>query len=221
MRANTIKTNLIKAGLAASMFLLASGVALADSTVTLTAAPTTTTLPDGQTVPMWGYTCGDSLTPTPIASVNATCTAANGTAQTAGVWQPPVITVPSGGSLTITLNNNLSFSAGTGTNSVPTSLVIVGQLGGGLGAAPSRMPSPVHAPQGTTWPGTLGTTNPGDPVFTPPAQADRVRSFATEVAAGSSASLTWTAVNLRPGTYLIQSGTQPSIQGRWVCTACW
>ncbi|HUX90498.1 MAG TPA: choice-of-anchor Q domain-containing protein [Gallionellaceae bacterium] len=206
MRANTIKMNLIKAGLTASILLLASGVSLADSAVTLTAAPTTTTLPDGQTVPMWGYSCG-------AVSAGVSCTAANGVAQAGGVWQPPLITVPSGEALTITLNNNLSFTAGTGTNSVPTSLVIVGQLGGGLGAAPARMPSPAHVPQGTTWPGTLGTTNPGDPVFTPPTQADRVRSFATEVAAGSSANLTWTAVNLRPGTYLIQSGTQPSIQG--------
>ena len=206
MRANTIKMNLIKAGFAASILLLANSVALADSAVTLTAAPATATLPDGQTVPMWGYACG-------TVSTGVSCTAANGAAQTVGAWQPPLITVPSGEALTITLNNNLSFTAGTGTNMVPTSLVIVGQLGGGLGAAPARMPSPLHAAQGTTWPGTLGTTNPGDPVFTPPAQADRVRSFATEVAAGSSANLTWTAVNLRPGTYLIQSGTQPSIQG--------
>lgn len=210
MRANTIMTNLIKAGFAASILLLSSGVALADSAVTLTAAPTTTTLPDGQTVPMWGYACG-------TVSAGVSCTAANGTAQTPGIWQPPVITVPSGQSLTISLQNNLSFPECafpcTSTNNLPTSLVIVGQLGGGLGAAPARMPSPLHAPQGTTWPGTLGTTNPGDPVFTPPAQADRVRSFATEVAAGSSTDLTWTAANLRPGTYLIQSGTQPSIQG--------
>ncbi|HZV54355.1 MAG TPA: hypothetical protein VFF82_05380, partial [Rhodocyclaceae bacterium] len=96
---------------------------------------------------------------------------------------------------------------------MPTSLVIVGQLGGGLGVAPARMPSPTHTVQGTTWPGTPGTTNPGDPVFTPPAQLPRVRSFATEVtAAGSSASLVWSGANLRPGTYLIHSGTQPSIQ---------
>src|SRR6266567_4120076 len=106
-------------------------------------------------------------------------------------------------------------------------------MGGGLGAAPSRTPSPVHAPQGTTWPGTLGPSNAtctgqGVPnscctgagtgtcdttnaVFTPPTQADRVRSFGTEVAEGASAQLVWNS--LRPGTYLIESGTQPSIQG--------
>lgn len=207
MSANIFKTKLIRTVLASSIFLLASGVALADSVVTLTAAPTTTTLPDGQTVPMWGYACGS------VSGNGVSCTAANGTAQTGSAWQPPLITVPSGQALTITLKNNLSFATGSGSNTVPTSLVIVGQLGGGLGAAPARMPSPLHAAQGTTWPGTLGTTNPGDPVFTPPAQADRVRSFATEVAAGASANLVWKANNLRPGTYLIQSGTQPSIQG--------
>lgn len=207
MRANTMKSSLIKLGLAASMLLLGSGVSLAD-TVNLTAAPTQAVLPDGQTVPMWGYSCGAV-----VSGSTATCAASN--PNSGANWSPVVITIPSGTSLTINLTNNLSFSTNPPTNStfnnVPTSLVIVGQLGGGLGVAPARMPSPVHAPQGTTWPGTLGTTNPGDPVFTPPAQADRVRSFATEVAAGAATPLTWN--NLRPGTYLIQSGTQPSIQG--------
>jgi hypothetical protein len=99
---------------------------------------------------------------------------------------------------------------------VPTSLVIVGQVGGGLGDVTQRttMPSPTHAPQGTTWPGTPGTTNDGDTVFTPPHQPDRVRSFATEVNVSDGSAgkgLIWSA--LRPGTYLIESGTEPSIQG--------
>ncbi len=38
-----------------------------------------------------------------------------------------------------------------------------------------------------------------------------MQSFATEVAPGATAALTWNA--LRPGTYLIESGTHPSIQG--------
>jgi hypothetical protein len=207
MSSSVLKTTLLKSGVAACVLLLASGVAMAQSVVTLTATPTSIVLPDGQTVPMWGYVCGAS------SGTGVTCTAPNGTAQVSGTWQPPLITVPSSQSLTITLNNALSFTAGSATNSIPTSLVIVGQLGGGLGQAPVRMPSPTHAPQGTTWPGTPGTTNAGDPVFTPPLQADRVRSFATEVPAGGNAALVWSAVNLRPGTYLIQSGTQPSIQG--------
>src|SRR5512139_2256330 len=203
MKANVFKSCLVRLGIASSVLLLVSGGSLAD-TVNLTAAPTQAVLQDGQTLPMWGYSCGDV-----VAGSTATCAASN---PNAGVnWSPVVITIPSGTPLTINLTNSLSFTTSSGSNTVPTSLVIVGQLGGGLGAAPTRAPSPTHAPQGTTWPGTQGTTNPGDPVFVPPAQAARVRSFGTEVAAGSSQALTWNS--LRPGTYLIESGTQPSIQG--------
>jgi hypothetical protein len=280
----------IRAGLAALALSAAAGPALAQSTVALTASPQTALLPDGQSVPMWGYVCG--------ATTGATCTATNGGPQSATAWQPPLIRVPAG-SLTITLTNALNF--GAGDQAVPTSIVIDGQIGGGLGDTPARMPSPVHAPQGTTWPGTLGGIDPattsvavttggagytsppsvtivggsgsgaaaiakvsggavtsivitspgsgykatdvltvavgappctasstcvqatatidptllaatdGSATFVPPAQADRVRSFGTEAAAGGSpATLTWN--NLRPGTYLIHSGTQPSIQ---------
>jgi len=51
------------------------------------------------------------------------------------------------------LTNSLSFNIGTtaNTNTVPTSLVIVGQLGGGLGGG-KFVDSPVHSPQGVTWP---------------------------------------------------------------------
>ena len=222
----------------------------------------------------------------------------NGSPQTGATWQPPLIRVPANTPLTINLVNQLTF---TGAD-IPTSLVIVGQLGGGLGTDRATMPSPVHAPQGTTWPGTLGGIDPataaisvsgggagyvlppavsinggggsgatavatiangmvtgvnvtsvgsgytstptvtidpppctingttciratatmnvailqssdGSATFVPPPQADRVRSFATEVKVADGAtgkSLTWS--NLRPGTYLIHSGTQPSIQ---------
>jgi hypothetical protein len=189
-------------GLVSSVLLLVSGGSLAD-TVNLTAAPTQAVLQDGQTVPMWGYSCGAI-----VGGSTATCSASN---PNAGVnWSPVVITIPSGTPLTINLTNNLSFP---NSNTVPTSLVIVGQLGGGLGSDRTTMPSPTHAPQGTTWPGTQGTPGAcGDEgTFCPPAQADRVKSMATEVTAGSTTALTWN--NLRPGTYLIESGTQPSIQG--------
>ena len=216
MRYTTFKASLLKSAFAVSTLLLVNGMAMADSAITLTAAPTSTTLPDGQTVHMWGYSCG--------AVTNATCTAANGAAQTGG-WQPPLLTVPAGGQLTITLINNLTF----GANNIPTSLVIVGQLGGGLGDKTQRatMPSPAHAAQGTAWPGTRGPADTSscsspDPMapglagtFCPPGQADRVRSFATEVNVSDGAAgkvlPPWT--NLRPGTYLIESGTEPSIQG--------
>ncbi|HSS23446.1 MAG TPA: hypothetical protein VLL82_03340, partial [Mycobacterium sp.] len=226
MRSNMLKAALIKSGLAASVLLLASGASFGQ--VNLTAGPTTLTLPDGNVVPMWGYSCG-----TLVSAATATCRALNpasvtavATATTAatGTWSPVVITVPysesapgvSTTSLTINLINNLTFPAGTGTNTVPTSLVIVGQLGGGLGTAPTRTPSPGHASQSVTW-----STVSAAPLFTPPTQGDRVQSFATEVVAAgvtavapqvaSGSALTWNA--LRPGTYLIESGTHPSIQG--------
>ena len=217
-------------------------------------------------------------------------------------WAPPVIRVPVGTPLTINLVNKLSFITPTSQqNNVPTSLVIVGQLGGGLGDSRATMPSPVHAPQGTTWPGTLGSIDPataaitvsgggagyvvppavtisggggsgatavatiangmvsgvnvtsvgsgytaaptvtidpppctlnattcvqatatmhidilhssdGSATFVPPPQADRVRSFATEVTVSDTAGVNLTWTGLRAGTYLIHSGTQPSIQ---------
>src|SRR5882757_5607351 len=133
----TSKTSRLIPGLAA-LILLLTGHASQAQTVSLTAAPTSTTLPDGQAVPMWGYQCS-----TVTASVGATCAAANSAVQTAftastpswPTWSPIVITVPYVGtatasttSLTITLTNSLTFPGG----SVPTSLMIVGQLGGGL-----------------------------------------------------------------------------------------
>src|SRR5882672_7552332 len=102
MSSNSNKAGLIKSALAVSALLFANGLALAQSTVTLTAAPTTTILPDGQAVPMWGYACGA------VSGTGVSCTAANGAAQLGGVWQPPLITVPSGQPLTITLINQLT-----------------------------------------------------------------------------------------------------------------
>src|SRR5262245_32444654 len=90
MSSSVFQSTLRMSCVAASLLLLASGAAMAQSTVTLQAGPSTTNLPDGQSVPMWGYTCGDSLA-TPVPSVNATCTAMNGTAQSAASWQPPLI----------------------------------------------------------------------------------------------------------------------------------
>src|SRR5208337_3924091 len=88
---------------------------------------------------------------------------------------------------------------------VPTSIMIVGQVGGGLGNSATAVPSPPHAIQSSTWIGAAGVTN------TPPPQGPRVQSFATEVATGATTPLTWSI--LKPGTYLLESGTHPSIQG--------
>jgi hypothetical protein len=74
MSSSILKASLIKSGLAASLLLVASGPALAQSEVTLTAAPTATTLPDGQTVRMWGYSCSA------VSGTGVSCTAMNGVA---------------------------------------------------------------------------------------------------------------------------------------------
>jgi hypothetical protein len=207
MRFNQFKSGLMKSGLAASVLLLAGGAAFAQQQVNLTAAPSNALLPDGNTVPMWGYSCGAV-----VSGSTATCAALNPTA--AGSWSPVVITIPTGQPLTLNLTNNLVFTptGGTTANAVPTSITIVGQVGGGLGAVRTTVASPAHGPQSVTWP----TANSG-PMNVPPTQGARVQSFATEVPAvvvGSTTAptaLTWSS--LRPGTYLIESGTHPSIQG--------
>jgi hypothetical protein len=151
----------------------------ATSPVNLTAQRTTTTLRDGSTAPMWAF-CESSA-----------CAAAT-------AWAPgPTIVAAAGTSLTVNLTNNLP---------VPTSLVILGQLGGGLGT-PTTMPSPAHSGQTfTTFPGNGSAS----PAFTPPAQGNRVRTFGAEVAAGQTQALTWSS--LKPGTYVYETGTLPSLQ---------
>jgi hypothetical protein len=200
MRANNLTAILQGAIRVLCILPFAAVMTLGQQTINLIAGPANTTLPNGSSVPMWGYSCGAAVTGT-----TATCTALN-PASTG--WSPVVITVPTGQALTINLTNNLSFTAGTGTNAVPTSLVIVGQLGGGLGDSTKRTttPSPNHPDQTLTWPAAGA-----DATNTSPPQAPRVQSFSTEVAAGVTTALSWPA--LRPGTYLIESGTHPSIQG--------
>src|SRR5438105_13704779 len=108
MRSNNYKSVLKHAGLAATVLLLASGVAFGQQTVNLSVGPATATLPDGTAVPMWGYTCGTAVT-----GSTATCTALNPAVQTlntnpatpvasvGSLWSPVVITVPTGQDLTI------------------------------------------------------------------------------------------------------------------------
>jgi hypothetical protein len=214
---------LFKTALTASTLLLVGGAAHAAQAINLTAAPATTTLPDGNVVPMWGYTCGAAVSGSSAScqALNPAVQAANAAAATAGaaapgLWSPVVITIPTGQDLQIVLTNNLSFPVTGSTtgaiNTVPTSLTIVGQIGGGLGSNPTYVASPIHPQQGQTWPiaNAAGTT------FTAPPQPPRVQSFATEVAYGATTTLCWgscSGVPLKPGTYLIESGTHPSIQG--------
>src|SRR6266853_2464043 len=145
MRMNNLKAVLKAALRVACILPFAAVFAFGQQTINMTAAPTTTTLPDGTTVPMWGYSCAA----TPVAGSTALCAASNPTAAAAGTWSPVVITVPTGQSLTINLTNNLSFlPPGSSTaNTIPTSLMIVGQIGGGLGSLAQRTTtgSPDHS----------------------------------------------------------------------------
>jgi len=210
MRRNEFKSSL-RAVLGITTFFLAVGLSFGQQQVNVTAGPATATLPDGTPVPMWGYSCG-----TAVAGSTATCAALNPAATSATIWSPIIITVPSGQALTINLTNHLSF--GSTPNNIPTSIVIVGQWGGGLGTPGGYTPAPDHSnAQPVTWP-IAGTPPGAAPVGagTPPAQGPRVQSFSTEVPATVSTSTDSTALtwpSLRPGTYLIESGTHPSIQG--------
>src|SRR5207237_8321443 len=126
MPSNIFTSRLIKSGLAASVFLLASGASFAQQ-VNLTAAQTSVTLPDGSTVPMWGYSCSAA------AVAPATCAALNPNAPPA-TWSPVAITVPAG-ALPISLTHSLPPP-------VPDpSLVIVRQLRGGPGNGSQRTPT--------------------------------------------------------------------------------
>ena len=137
MRSNYLKATLNTAVLAISLLLLTVGVSLAQQQVNLTAGPANLILPDGSVVPMWGYSCGGAVTGGSLA----TCAPLNQGSFALGGWSPVVITVPTGQDLQINLTNNLSFA-----KPIPTSLVIVGQLGGGLGDVAQRTttPSPLH-----------------------------------------------------------------------------
>jgi len=244
----TLKASIIVGG-----FLLFAAMAFGQNVVNLTAAPTTTTLPDGTVVPMWGYFCqalaaGTSTATCAALNPNSVGNPGNPTATppvpaVPATWSPVVITVPvnttAPTTLTINLTNNLSFTptGSTTANTIPTSIVIVGQVGGGLGVQALRTTttSPDHSlAQGCgTWFIADPKTPPGVPCKAndsgaqPPTQGPRVQSFAAEVEAVPAttaatctapltgtvtgcAALTWSA--LRPGTYLLESGTHPSIQ---------
>src|SRR6476660_3921778 len=85
------------AALAFCIFFLGTSASVGQTVVNLTAAPTTATLPDGSTVPMWGYFCNNDpalatpTTPGACASLNP---------KAAG-WSPVVLTVATGQNLTI------------------------------------------------------------------------------------------------------------------------
>src|SRR6516162_1599088 len=133
MRLHTLKALLKAAAGAAAVLLLGVGSSSAQ-TVNISAGPAFATLPDGTAVPMWGYRCGINASVTACRPLNPKAVA------NPSMWSPIVITASPNGSLTIKLTNNLSFpTSGTNpNNNIPTSLVIVGQVGGGLGDTTQR-----------------------------------------------------------------------------------
>jgi Bacterial Ig domain len=116
----------------------------------------------------------------------AACTAAL-TSPGAALVVPPGDNV-----LGVTLHNQLP--------GVPTSFVVHGL---NTAMAPVFTNSP-------TAPGTASNCTPGVGADDATRRACRVRSFTSEAAPGGSA--TYTYNNVRPGTYLYQSGTLPQIQ---------
>src|ERR1700676_837069 len=116
MRMTDLKAIVKTAVLGATVLLL--GVRAANAQVSLAAAPTTVTMPDGSKVPMWGYFC--------VSATGASCSNLNAAAA-AGTWSPIVITVPfvaTGTSLTINLTNLLTFTptGATTAHTIPTSI---------------------------------------------------------------------------------------------------
>jgi len=99
----------------------------------------------------------------------------------------PELAVPPGQGLTINLTNNLP---------VPVSIVIPGQA----------------ATMTPVWVDVNGIVVPSpSPGYRPADVTSRVRSLTHEAAAnGGIASYTW--ANIKPGTYLYQSGTDPAVQ---------
>src|SRR5215469_6043339 len=140
MRFNSLKATLKTAVLGAAVLLSGAGVARAQQQINLIAQPTNAVMPDGSTVPMWGYSCGAAVTSlatcAPLNKNAGGAFPATATLPAVPGWSPVVITIPTGatGGLTINLTNNLTFANG---NTVPTSLMIVGQVGGGLGGLPT------------------------------------------------------------------------------------
>lgn len=181
----TLKTCL-KPALAAGTLMLAASPAFALDAYLATKAYTKT-LPDGSTVPMWGY-----VTDTGGACYNAADNLARQAciaALPAPTLPGPRISVPVGDSLTVYLSNGLPE---------PTSLMIAGQ----------ELPTST-AGAGPTW--NDGSTGPRINA------TQKVRSYGLEAAAnGGREQYVWSVAGgnelSRSGTFLYRSGTAPQKQ---------
>ena len=87
------KTTLKAAVLVSAFLLFASATGFGQQVVNLTAGPNTTTLPDGTTLPMWGYSCGAAAT-----GSTATCAPLSGSSSGATTGALGGIYVLNGGS---------------------------------------------------------------------------------------------------------------------------
>ena len=74
MRSKHFRGDFKVAVLTALAVLLLAGASFAQQQINLTAAPTGITLPDGSTIPMWGYSC-TGVTGTALPSGSQTCAA--------------------------------------------------------------------------------------------------------------------------------------------------
>jgi Bacterial cadherin-like domain len=156
-------------------------------TYTLVATSFPATMPDGTSgVPMWGYR---------VSAPNGDLASA----QAAPVTSPgAALVVPPGDStLSVTLVNELR-------DGTPTSFVVHG-----LNTA--MTPVFADAAGAPCTPATAALPANATPAQEAARRACRFRSFTAEALAGGAA-VTYTYNNVRPGTYLYQSGTMPQVQ---------
>jgi PKD repeat protein len=181
-----IRERLLTGLLVGGLSLAATPAAALD--VYLAAKPFNMAMPDGTTVPMWGYVAdpggacyGAASDAAALACVNAL------PAPTAP--GPKLALAPGDSELRVFLTNGLP---------APTSIVIAGQ----------KMPFS-DANNGPTW-------NDGSVGAARPSATARVRSFDREAAAnGGRQQYVWNAASanaLQAGTYTYQSGTHPQVQ---------
>src|ERR1017187_8273793 len=88
MRTNNFKDKLKAALRVASILPFAAVVAFGQQQVNLTAGPANLVMPDGSTVPMWGYSC--TVTGTALSTGTQTCGKLNTAAGTG--WVPRGVT---------------------------------------------------------------------------------------------------------------------------------
>ena len=108
-----------------ALLLFAVATGFGQQVVNLTAGPATTTLPDGTTLPMWGYSCGTAVT-----GSTATCAALTGSSSAAATGSLGGIYVLNGGSgYTFTPTVTITPAAG---NTPTTSAVATAVVSGGV-----------------------------------------------------------------------------------------